>query len=114
MSQPLTAVKTYARPDAWGQPFWVFIHVSSLFMYERPENPTDREKKIARLFYRFILPALLPCEGCRQEYIKFMTPKIDYMLQSRMNIVLTLYFLHENVNARLGKKGITVEEFFDL
>lgn len=116
----LTATESFIRPDAWGQVYWAQIHLSSFFAFADPDKPTKDEQKLLNLYYRYILPAMLPCAGCRSEYIEWIETntcedfkdRMECMLQNRDNLILGLYLLHESVNKRLGKKGITCEKFF--
>ena len=122
MSRPtLTASESFVRPDAWGQVYWAQMHLSSFFAFANPDAPTDDERKLLNLYYRYILPAMLPCAGCRSEYIEWIETKADngrdrlsIMLDNRDNLIIGLYMLHEDVNKRLGKKGITIEKFFRM
>ena len=111
-TRTLTATKSYADPRSWGQVYWAQIHLSTFFLYKDPDKPTPREKKIAKLYFRYVLPALLPCASCRRHYVMWIKNKIDKILCTRDNAIVGFYLLHESVNERLGKKGINLSDFF--
>ncbi|CAH6421154.1 Erv1/Alr family sulfhydryl oxidase [uncultured virus] len=95
----------------WGPGLWVGLHCIS-FGY--PLQPTEDEKKKYKEFFTLI-GDVLPCSYCRDSYRKFLTDGntklTDEIMQNRNSLTKWLYFLHEEVNKKLGiNYGISYDD----
>ena len=93
-------------PRYWGNKFWFTMHTVAYFY---PENPTPAEQQAAEQFYSS-LSLLLPCPACGAHYatlIQLTPPRVG----SRMELLEWTIDIHNEVNARLGKRTITLEEY---
>ncbi len=95
-------------PSIWGPIFWTTIHIVSLAY---PDNPTPEEKKAAKDFFES-LQFVLPCPICRNHYKENLKElPIDAALESREQLVLWAFNIHNAVNKKLGKAELTLQEF---
>jgi hypothetical protein len=98
----------------WGPPGWMFLH-SITMGYPIKINDYD-EKHIIRknqmkIFFESI-GHVFPCKYCRQSYIKFIKElPIDNYLNSRKNLVLWFYKIHNKVNNKLGVPQCDIPSF---
>jgi hypothetical protein len=92
----------------WGPIFWHTIHIVTLAY---PVSPTEADKAGARKFFES-LQTVLPCPICRQHYAqKLLDSPIDAALNSRGELILWAFELHNDVNVMLGKPTITMDQF---
>lgn len=83
-------------PSDWGPPLWYQMHMKT-FNYDG-----DR-KEIVRYFNG--ITYLLPCDKCKKHYIDYLKAKpVHYYLDNRDDLIHWLIDLHNEVNARNGKK----------
>jgi hypothetical protein len=100
------------RTKAWGPVAWFAI---TCFLMGYPEkNPTTKDKKHYKSFLNNI-GNVLPCNLCRDSYIKFIkelpiTPKV---LSSRKNLVYWFFKLHNKVNRKLKCKELNTTSMND-
>jgi hypothetical protein len=95
-------------PRYWGSKFWFVMHTTAYFF---PEHPTPDEMHAAKNFYES-LRFLLPCPGCAQHYSKLIENKpVHHAVSSRMNLITWVNEIHNEVNRRLGKPIVTIEEY---
>jgi len=100
---------------SWGQPSWVYLHTVTFNYPDDPEEyDTIHEKPIGstRQKYKDFFTNVgetLPCKYCRDSYRIFIKEN-PIRLDSRDEITLWLYEIHNKVNDKLGKKGIPFEE----
>jgi len=95
----------------WGPPFWETLHCISAGY---PLEPDDIDKKNYKDFY-ISVGNILPCKYCRESYKEFIKEKdtelTECTFESRENIMLWVYKLHERVNLKLGMAyGVEFEE----
>jgi len=96
----------------WGPHFWETLHCASAGY---PLEPSDLDKKNYKDFY-ITIGKVLPCKFCRESYEQFITEEKDTIINdsvfdSRENLMLWVYKLHERVNLKLGMTyGVTFEE----
>ena len=88
-------------PCTWSQSFWHTLHIIS-FAY--PENPDMQLKQTMFNFFKN-LGTMLPCKTCRDHYEKnFITLNLQDSLDSRTNLTLWVYNLHDLINKQTGSK----------
>lgn len=90
-------------PKIWGQYWWPTLY-SVGFCYPL-ENPSDEEKQDAYNFFSSI-KSMLPCSNCRNHYKDHLSilPLNDDVLSSRVNLLLWLVDIENEVNKCLKKK----------
>ena len=92
-----------------GPPAWIFMHSIAQRYSRDPKNPTVIEKQHAKQFYSSI-ETLFPCGVCRDSYsIYLQLLPIDFFLNSRRDLILWVYTIHNFVNYKLMKQGQTIE-----
>ena len=97
-------------PDVWGPIFWHAMHIVSLAY---PATPTDADKAGAKAFFES-LAVVLPCPVCRVHYKeKIGKTPIDRALNSKGELILWVWEIHNDVNTMLGKPTVTVDEFLE-
>lgn len=95
-------------PDVWGPIFWRTMHIVSLGY--NPE-PTKREQEDAIRFYK-ALETMLPCGICRAHYSEFLKEMpVEAAVGSRDDLIYWVFQLHNKVNANLGKRQFTFDEY---
>ena len=94
-------------PTIWGPHFWFVLHTIAL-TYPNTPNEVTRKK-----YYDFIqnLPIFLPVEEIGNTFSQFLDkfPVTPY-LDSRTSFVKWMHFIHNKINASLGKDELTMEE----
>jgi len=95
----------------WGPSLWISLHSIS-FGY--PINPTEQDKLNYKNFF-ISLANVLPCSYCKDSYLKFIstdcTKLTDDVLKSRHTLSKWVYYLHEQVNKKLGVSyGVTYND----
>ncbi len=96
-------------PEVWGPVFWCTLHVISLAY---PDEPTYAEKRAAKDFFN-ALAHLLPCPVCRDHFREMLQGMpIENWLDNRKSLIEWVWTAHNRVNNRLGKREITLEEFY--
>lgn len=97
-------------PDVWGPIFWHAMHIVSLAY---PVHPSEADKTGAKAFFES-LTHVLPCPVCREHYKqKIATTPIDPALNSRGDLILWVWEIHNDVNVMLGKPTVTVDTFLE-
>ena len=94
-------------PNLWGSPLWTFLHYLSL---SYPENPTTDEQEI---IYNFLasMQKIIPCEKCRNNFLKHLDSMEVEVLTSRTNFVRWLFNIHNLVNKDTWKPNFSYDEF---
>ena len=94
-------------PKIWGPPLWYEMHMKT-FRY--PVRPSLRDKLyIIQYFKEF--ENTLPCEKCRVHYKNYLLSRpIHYYVDTREDLVRWLIDLHNQVNARNGKRILSYDE----
>jgi hypothetical protein len=97
-------------PEVWGPVFWCTLHIVSLAY---PNEPTYAEKRAAKDFFNSFTQ-LLPCPVCKEHFREVIALlPVDTWLDNRATLTEWVWMLHNRVNARLGKREITMAEFHD-
>ena len=95
-------------PRYWGSKFWFTMHTVAYFY---PHEPTRDEMLHAKNFYES-LKVLLPCPGCAQHYSELLEKiPLHGAVTSRMNLITWVNNVHNEVNRRLGKPIVSLEEY---
>lgn len=95
-------------PRYWGAKFWFTMHTIAYFY---PDDPTRDEMMHAKNFYES-LKVLLPCPGCAQHYSELVEKMpLHGAVTSRMNLITWVNDVHNEVNKRLGKPVLSLEEY---
>jgi hypothetical protein len=96
-------------PEVWGPIFWATMHITSLGY---ADEPTYAEKRAAKEFFTG-MQYLLPCPTCRSHFREVLQGlPIDTWLDNRKSLVEWVWMAHNQVNQRLGKSTITMDEFY--
>ena len=91
----------------WGPPTWFFLH-SMAMAYPKKININDPvHEEIKKNTFNFLnsLGDVLPCPICGNSYSKYILEpdfNISKHLDSRENLVLFIYKIHNKVNEKLG------------
>jgi hypothetical protein len=91
---------------------WKTMHTIAHNFAAEPTEPTTAEKQAAEDFFNS-LAILLPCEGCREHYAKYIKQHpVD--VSSRHNLARWVYDLHSEINARRHVPNLSFEEVEDI
>lgn len=94
-------------PKVWGPHYWFFLHTITLTYPIKP-NETIKKK-----YYDFIqnLPLFIPIENMGNYFSKLLDqyPVTPY-LESRESFIKWMYFIHNQVNKKLGYDELTLSE----
>lgn len=95
-------------PAVWGPIFWTTMHIVSLGY---PSKPTDADKAGVIAFYNS-LSTTIPCPICKTHYKVFLekTP-VESVVEDRNALIHWVFDLHNDVNAQLGKRRISFQEY---
>ena len=96
------------QPKVWGPAAWFFFHS---VMHNYPEQPSE-DDRIRYSNFLVTFADVLPCEECRTDFSQLV---YDYgqdptFFESRENMILLGYHLHERVNEKIGNKYDFSEE----
>ncbi len=92
----------------WGPYFWFTLHTITL---SYPDKPSYENKRHFNDFF-INLQHIIPCQKCQQHYRNHITNyPISTALDSKANLVVWLFNLHNMVNESLGKKKMEFEDF---
>lgn len=93
-------------PEVWGPAFWHVLHVTSINF---PAEPTEEQKADYAAFVQS-LGDVLPCCDCRKN-VRDLLAERPPEVESRDAFARYIYWLHSEINARLGKPNpVTYEE----
>lgn len=98
------------RPShSWGSALWTFIHTITIIDNDEFNiQLSDSEHVIAILKH---IPAIIPCHKCAQYYQEFFQSEIEGRERyERMELFDLLVKYHNQVNQKLRKPTITIEE----
>ena len=92
-------------PSTWGRPFWKVLHIVA---HTYPEHPNAIAK---RKYYDLIqnIPVFLPGEAHGRDFERLLNryPVTPY-LDSRESFIRWANFIHNRVNAALGKPQMSL------
>lgn len=101
----------------WGPPGWLFLHCLTFgYPYQIDEmNHEHFEKKNQYKQFFYYLGKVLPCKYCRESYDKYYKElPIDNFLNSRHDLTLWLYKIHNKVNDKLGVPNCDIPTFEEV
>ena len=100
------------QPEIWGPHLWHFLHT---FAASVPEVIEDEERRDAIKEFIEALPFVLPCQTCAVHYDKMLDdyPVTPQVLATRKSLSAYIFFLHNTVNARLGKPVLPAKIILD-
>lgn len=98
-------------PSLWGASLWRSLHAVAMGY---PERPSAADTAAYRRFYAD-LHAVLPCQTCADHYKAYVSnnPITDRDIASADALFAWTVRLHNDVNARLGKPVMSLEEARD-
>jgi len=86
----------------WGPPMWILLHS---ICYAYPISASEKKKQQTLDFFT-LFGKILPCIYCRESYAKFIKEGISQLIvqtvETRRNLTIWAYSLHESVNAKLN------------
>ena len=95
-------------PEIWGPIFWGTMHIVSMAY---PDKPMYAEKRAAKEFFNSFV-YLLPCVVCRSHFHEIIqTMPVETWLDNQASLMEWVWMLHNQVNKRLGKDEISMDEF---
>ena len=89
----------------WGPHLWIILHS----LAEKIKNTSEEKRLWAGLLSS--LRWSLPCPQCKKHYTEYYAANI---IKSPTQIRIWLYNLHSQINDRLGKENITIEQLSEL
>jgi hypothetical protein len=97
------------NPQLWGTHAWKFIHYITIAY---PECPTEDDKKTMKLFFIDILPKILPCLKCKENFKKHLQENIltEDILNSREKLIHWGISIHNIINKSLDKPQMSIED----
>ncbi len=103
--------------NVWGPAGWVFLH-SVTFGYPMDPDEFDRNFEqdvgLTRQRYQTFFETagyVFPCRYCRESYQQFLLEDpVGDNLKNRETLTKWLHRIHERVNEKLGKTGISYED----
>ena len=108
MDDPSVSSVPIPDPRYWGSKFWFTMHTVAYFY---PDYPTQDEMASAKNFYT-ALADLLPCPGCARHYTSLLRAHpVDHAIGSREGLIEWVNMMHNEVNRRLGKPIVPLEEY---
>lgn len=97
------------KKSEWGPLYWKTLHCMVIHINNDMFN--SEKKKIWDIINKII--SNLPCPYCKQ-HASSMIKKISYInIKCKNDLIKIIYSMHEEVNKRLKKKGISYEEHID-
>lgn len=98
---------SYINKDDWARPTWFLIH----FIARNLPAKIPPEQRIALKAFVVCLRYLLPCSICRNHMNEYISgTEIDSYLLTRDSFFFWTWRFHNEVNKRLGKRVIPLEE----
>ena len=96
-------------PTIWGPSYWFFLHTVA---FNYPKNPTTIQKKIHyRLIHNF--HEFLPNKTIAGIFVKMLEKyPITPYLDTQKDFIQWMHFIHNQINIRLNKPTITLEEHY--
>jgi len=95
------------NPEIWGPHYWFFLHTAAM-NYSTVPTETLR-KKYYELIQNFAL--FIPDVEVANNFLKLLDsyPVTPY-LESRQSLIHWVHFIHNKVNAKLGKRELSLHE----
>lgn len=97
-------------PEIWGPIFWSTLHIVSMAY---PDSPSYSEKRAAKEYFN-ALAFLLPCPVCRTHFSEILQAMpVESWLDNRGSLMEWVWKVHNQVNVRLKKPEISMQEFYN-
>lgn len=94
----------------WGPSCWTFLYAVA-FSY--PEQPSPEDRRAITSFFHS-LDRVLPCERCRAHFTRYVAAHpMELNCSSRDRVASWLLTLNNDVNRRIGKPPVTMQEVWD-
>ena len=97
-------------PEVWGPFYWFVLHTIAL------SYPTHPNETIKKKYYDFLqnMPLFLPISTMGNKFSELLDkyPVTPY-LDSQPSFVKWVHFIHNKINAQLGKDELTFTEALD-
>lgn len=95
------------KTAVWGPPTWFFLHSMAMAYPKKIDENDEEHNDIRKSMHAFLLNLgnVLPCSLCGNSYNQYIRePDLNIWnyLDSRSNLVLFIYLIHEKVNNKLG------------
>jgi hypothetical protein len=96
------------NPEIWGPHYWFFLHTIALTYPKYPNAIT--KKKYYEFFRNFYL--FIPVSSIANEYEQLLLkyPLVPY-LDDRKSLVKWIHFIHNQINKKLEKPQISMDDF---
>ena len=95
------------NPEIWGPHYWFFLHTAAM-NYSTMPTETLR-KKYYELIQNFAL--FIPNVEVANDFLKLLdTYPVTPYLENRQSLIHWVHFIHNKVNAKLGKREISLQE----
>lgn len=95
--------------NIWGNQAWFMLHCIT---FNYPIKPTEIDKERHLNFFKS-LEHVLPCGYCRKNYKRNLN-ELPIRLDSRKDIVMWLIDVHNEVNAKEGKRQYSYDEVREI
>lgn len=94
----------------WGPFLWGLIHTTSIIDFETPE--VQRRITLQALDTLRSVANCIPCKGCSNHYLEYVNRFLEQEqdLYKRMRLFEYMVEFHNQVNHRLNKPEITLEQ----
>jgi FAD-linked sulfhydryl oxidase len=94
-------------PSVWGPHYWFFLHTVAQTYPEHPNEVTKRK------YYDLLqnMPLFIPNPEIGNKFSDLLDkyPVTPY-LESRQSLIHWVHFIHNKVNAKLGKRELSLHE----
>ena len=95
------------KTKVWGPPTWFFLHSMALAYPKKIDHRNKEHVRIKNGMSKFLnnLGVVLPCTMCGYSYEKYIRHHnllVDNYLDSRADLFLFIWLIHEKVNDKLG------------
>lgn len=93
-------------PNIWGPPIWIFFHTLTVKLKEEGYD------KIGKILFSYIkrICTLLPCQECSLHSRMFFAKIKDNTVNSKHNLINSIYLFHNTVNQRKQKQLYKYED----
>ncbi len=101
-------METQLDPQVWGKHYWFFLHTIAITY---PLHPNEVTKK---KYYEFIqnIPLFIPSRKLGDEFIRYLEKyPVSSYLDSRLDFMKWVHFIHNKINEKLDKPKITFQEY---
>lgn len=105
--------KNNINPEIWGSTFWNTLHFTA-FGY--PDIPNEMDQDVYKKFIMNFVK-ILPCDKCSVDARAYINNMSDVewaeSLKDRDSLLKWTWVFHDNINRKLNKNSITLEDFLN-